>query len=182
MNNAEPNRMGALGALLVLVVTCALAVAGTVCMYARAVHDLAEQHALLSNLQHLARAGNAVEVASAVNVPASALVESPTQGIAGAQLQGYLSQLVAAQHGTLISAGVQSPARSDDAAESIRVLATLDVSSVSLQALLHRLETGVPYVFIDALTVQAPGLVQGNDDPALRVTLTVRALWRRPQA
>jgi hypothetical protein len=182
MNNADPNRMGTLGALLVLVVTCALAIAGTVSMRARAVHDLAEQHALLSNLQHVARAGSAGEVASAVNVPASALVESPTQGIAGAQLQGYLAQLVAAQHGTLISAGVQPPARGDDGAEAIRVLATLDISSGSLQALLHRLETGVPYVFIDALTVQVPGLVPGNDDPVLRVTLTVRALWRRPQA
>jgi len=182
MNNPETNRMVALGALLVLVVICALAIAGTVSMRARAVHDLAEQRALLSKLQHLARAGSAGEVASAVNVPASALVEAPTQGIAGAQLQGYLSQLVAAQHGALISAGVQPPARGDDGAEAIRVLATLDVSSVSLQALLHRLETGVPYVFIDALTVQVPSLVQRNDDPALRVTLTVRALWRRPQA
>jgi len=182
MNNRKPNPMIALGALLALVATCALAIAGTVSMRAGAVHDLAEQHTLLSNLEHRASARGGGEVASAAKAPASAFVEAPTQGLAGAQLQGYLSQLVAAQHGTLISAGAQPPGKDDDGAQAIRVLATLDVSSVSLQALLHRLETGVPYLFIDALTVQAPGLLQRSDDPALRVTLTVRALWRRPQA
>ena len=182
MRNTQPNPTIALGALLLLVVTCALAIAGTVSMRARAVHELAEQLTLLSNLEHRARAQGGGEVASAATAPASAFLEAPTQGLASAQLQGYLSQLVAAQHGTLISAGAQ-PWRDDDAAEAIRVLATLDVSSVSLQALLHRLETGVPYVFVDALTVQAPGaLVLRSDDPLLRVTLTVGALWRRPQA
>jgi len=183
MPNTQPNPTMALGALLLLVVTCALGIVGTVSMRARAVHELGEGLALLSDLEHRARAQGGGEAGSAATAPASAFLEAPTQGLASAQLQGYLSQLVAAQHGTLISAGAQPRGRDDDAAEAIRVLAALDVSSVSLQALLHRLETGVPYVFVDALTVQARGaLVQRSDDPLLRVTLTVRALWRRPQA
>jgi hypothetical protein len=182
MSNTKPSPTIALGALLLLVVTCMLAIAATLAMAGRAVHELADERTLLSNLEHRARGGG--EVASAATAPTSAFVEAPTQGLAGAQLQGYLAQLVAAQHGTLISAGAQPPGRDSDGAEAIRVLATLDVSSGSLQALLYRLETGVPYVFVDALTVQAaPGaLGQRGDDPALRVTLSARALWRRPQA
>jgi len=182
MVTMNPSPMAALGALLLLILTCAFAVAGAVSMRALAVRELEEQRRILSDLEHRVHARGGAARASAMTAPASAFVEAPTQGLAGAQLQGYLSQLVSAQHGTLISAGVQPPARGDDGQEAIRVLATLDVSSVALQALLHRLETGVPYVFVDALTVQAPGVLkERSDDPVLRVSLTVRALWRRPQ-
>jgi general secretion pathway protein L len=43
------------------------------------------------------------------------------------------------------------------------------------------LESGTPYVFVDALTVQPAGAVAGRavEDTLLRTTLSLRAFWRR---
>jgi general secretion pathway protein M len=51
----------------------------------------------------------------------------------------------------------------------------------ALRAMLHQLESGTPYVFVDALTVQPTGATAGRiiEDPLLRATLSLRAFWRR---
>ena len=51
----------------------------------------------------------------------------------------------------------------------------------ALRAFLYQLESGTPYVFVDALTVQPAGAVAGRavEDPLLRTTLSLRAFWRR---
>jgi hypothetical protein len=59
--------------------------------------------------------------------------------------------------------------------------ATLDADLASLQALLYQLESGTPYVFVDSLNIQIPGTNAQHavEDPLLRVTLGLRAVWRR---
>jgi Type II secretion system (T2SS), protein M subtype b len=54
------------------------------------------------------------------------------------------------------------------------------VSAAALQEMLYRLEMGEPYVFVDSLQVRAAGRVAGRDaeDPLLRVTLNLHAIWR----
>ncbi len=51
----------------------------------------------------------------------------------------------------------------------------------ALRALLYQLESGTPYVFVDALTVQPASAAAGRaaEDPLLRATLSLRAFWRR---
>jgi general secretion pathway protein M len=51
----------------------------------------------------------------------------------------------------------------------------------ALRAFLYQLESGTPYVFVDALTVQPAGAVAGRvvENPLLRTTLSLRAFWRR---
>jgi general secretion pathway protein M len=46
---------------------------------------------------------------------------------------------------------------------------------------LYQLESGTPYVFVDALSVQPVNATAGRsvEDPLLRTTLSLRALWRR---
>jgi general secretion pathway protein M len=74
------------------------------------------------------------------------------------------------------------PAARDDAADAIRVQATLELNLKSLQAMLYRLESGVPYVFVETFALQPSSATQvGANDPNLRVTIGVRALWRRGQ-
>ena len=67
---------------------------------------------------------------------------------------------------------------------SIRVQATLDVGQKSLQELLYQLESQTPYVFVDLLAVQPPSTAgqRAAQDPTLRLTLSLRALWRRGSA
>ena len=50
-----------------------------------------------------------------------------------------------------------------------------------LRAVLYQLESGTPYVFVDALTIQPVNATAGRavEDPLLRTTLSLRALWRR---
>jgi hypothetical protein len=174
----------ALAILLLLILTCALAVTGTIFVRMVAVEELEEKRAFQAQLQNRVRSHvDRNAPSNTIMAPASAFVEAPTQGLAGAQLQAYLSQLVAAERGTLISAGAQPPRGADEGVDLIHLLATMDISYLSLQTMLHRLETSVPYVFVDALSVQLRGATtQLAEDPVLRATLTVRALWRRPHA
>ena len=52
---------------------------------------------------------------------------------------------------------------------------------MALQAILYRLESGTPYVFVEALAIQPAGAAGARppEDPLLRATLSVRAFWRR---
>jgi general secretion pathway protein M len=95
-------------------------------------------------------------------------------------LQSYLAQLAGDQNATLISAGGEA-AKHDDAPDTIRLQATLDMNMKALQAVLYQLESGTPYVFVDALTVRPAGDVAGRsvEDPVLRTTLSLRAFWQR---
>jgi general secretion pathway protein M len=50
-----------------------------------------------------------------------------------------------------------------------------------LRAVLYQLESGTPYVFVDALTIQPAGANadRAAEDPLLRTTLSLRAFWRK---
>jgi len=84
---------------------------------------------------------------------------------------------------TVISSGAE-PSKREDQPDTIRLQATLDLNAKALQALLYQLESGTPYVFVDALAVQLPGVggQRASEDPLLRVTLGLRAVWRRGAA
>jgi hypothetical protein len=112
--------------------------------------------------------------------PPVAFLDASTQGLASAQLQSYLAQLANDHRASLVSSGSEA-AKRDDAPDTIRLQATLDMNLKALRALLYQLESGTPYVFVDALTVQPAGAVAGRavEDPLLRTTLSLRAFWRR---
>jgi hypothetical protein len=139
--------------------------------------ELAERRELLSRIEAKVQAGANRPVAVA---PPTAFLDAPTQGIAGAQLQAYLAQVADNQHASLMSSGGEA-AKREDVPDTIRLQATLDISSKALRGMLYELESGTPYVFVDALTVQPAGPTAGRsvEDPLLRTTLGLRALWRR---
>jgi len=114
------------------------------------------------------------------SAPDTAFIEAPTQGVAAAKLQTYLTETISREQATLISSGVEQGARTD-AADAIRIQASVTASLNSLQRILYNFETATPYVFVDALTVQPadnsdPRVV---DESKLRVTMKLRAIWRR---
>ena len=115
--------------------------------------------------------------------PAEAFLTASTQGLAGAQLQAYLQQMADTQHATVVSSGIE-PTRHEDRRDSIRLQATLVMNLAALQAMLYQLESGTPYVFVDSLNVQLPGdgPQRAVEDPLLRVTFGLRAVWRHDKA
>jgi general secretion pathway protein M len=167
-----------IAALLLLLLVCAGAVELSVRARFDAAQEFAERSEALSRLE--AKSRTKTNGSAPVAAPPAAFLDAPTQGLATAQLQAYLAELAGAQQAGLISSG-QEQAKSDDPPDTIRLQATLDVSLTALQAMLYQIESGTPYVLVDALTVQPTGAAGGRpvEDPLLRATLTLRAFWRR---
>lgn len=174
----------AIGALSLLALICVLALGWSVLSRSDAAQELSDNREILARFESRRAPGADTGGRSGPTLaPAAAFVKASTQGLAGAQLQAYFAALVGDQHATLISSGAE-PASREDAPDVIRIQATLDITMRGLQAMLYQLESGTPFVFVDALTVTAstPSGQRGNQDPVLRVTLRLRALWRREVA
>jgi general secretion pathway protein M len=165
---------GVLGALLLV---CASMVGFSVQARFGAAHELVMRRELLSRLEARSRS-DAAQRRSGV-APAAAFVSAPTQGLAGAQLQAYLQHVIGTNHAVLVSSGTD-PAKGD----SIRLRATFDTNLRSLQALLYQLESGTPYVFVETINIELPAANTHGpvEDPLLRITLALRAVWRRDAA
>lgn len=170
----------ALGALAALVLLSGLATALALGALSEASDENAERRTHVSRLEaaHRRGAGPGGRALEGV-APDAAFLAAPTAGLASAQLQAHITRLVAAQRASLASSGVQQAGR-NDAADAIRLQATFDMALPALQAFLYELETGTPYVFVEALSIQPQGGQQRQtDQPLLHVTLNLRAAWRR---
>jgi general secretion pathway protein M len=167
-----------IAALSLLLLACVCAVELSFQARSDAVEEFTERREALSRLE--ARSPTKTPGSAAVAAPPAAFLDAPTQGLAGAQLQAYLAQVASAQQAGLISSGLDS-AKREDTSDTIRLQATLDVSLKALQAMLYQLESGTPYVVVEALTAQPAGAAAGRpaEDPLLRVTFSLRAFWRR---
>jgi general secretion pathway protein M len=174
-------QMISVGALGLVLLVCAFTVIMSLQSRFDAGRELAERRDALSHLEVRARSAPGAQAKKTPTAaPAAAFLDAPTAGLAAAQLQAYLSQVTAGQQANLISCGIE-PVRREDPPDSIRVAATLDVAQNSLQGLLYQLESRTPYVFVDSLTVQPASTVgqRAAENPTLRLTLSLRALWRR---
>jgi general secretion pathway protein M len=169
----------ALAALFVLLLACGGVLALSVASRLEAAQEQADQQDVLSRLEARlhARTGAHGELKPA-SAPAQAFLDAPTPGLAGADLQAYVERL-ADRHAALVSFGVQG-GDNDRVADTVGLETSMDITLNALQVLLHQLESGTPYVFVDSLSVHtAAGLRAAAD--TLRVTLGLRALWRGPR-
>jgi general secretion pathway protein M len=176
-------QMISVGVLCALLLMCAFAVGSSLQTRSEAANELAQRREVLANLQARLRTGPNGGLRSAASAPAAAFLEAGTSGLAAAQLQAHLLQAAAAHNATMISYGVE-PARREDSPDLLRVQVTLDVSQKALQGLLYQLEIRTPYVFVELMTVQPGGTaaLRTSEDPALRLTLGLRAFWRKGTA
>ncbi|WP_297297679.1 type II secretion system protein GspM [uncultured Methylovirgula sp.] len=125
--------------------------------------------------RHQARSGIRKQDIAA---PAAAYLSAPTSGLAGAQLESYIAQLAAQQNANLISSGIEPDDRPGPV-DAVRIQATLNVPYEKLQALLYRIETATPYVFVESIALQPAGETQPVTYTAtMQVTFGLRALWR----
>lgn len=162
--------------LVLLLLACVFTAGLTVEMRSDAGSELAEHRELLSRLETRMRADAGRSNGTA---PPTAFLDAPTTGIASAKLQAYLAQLAELQHAGLVSTDVEA-AKRDEAPDTVRIQATLDMNTKALRAILYQLESGTPYVFVDALTLQPASTTAGGvEDPLLRATMSLRAFWVR---
>ncbi len=174
----------AVGGFCALLMLCAITVAGALQARSNALQHLAEQRDELAALEaSRGRLPTAVHRPRTCAAPASGLPGCADQRPRHGAVPGLSCPTWStSQRAVLVSSGV--PAERDDKSDAIRLQISLNATLPALQSLLYRLESGTPYVFVDALLVQ-PGGSAERSAPAmlvLKVNLTVHAFWRRRTA
>jgi general secretion pathway protein M len=119
---------------------------------------VAEAADTLSRLE--GRAPKGTPGADMTGASGSPQLEGPTVTVAGATLLQRVAGAITKAGGNIVSSQVelQGPQIKDG---FISVTANCDVDQPSLQQLLYNLESGMPFLFVDQLVVQAPSATSG---------------------
>ena len=107
----------------------------------------------------------------------SPLLEGPTVTVAGAGLLQRVAGAITKVGGSIVSSQVDltGPQAKDG---FITVTANCEVDQPSLQQLLYNIESGMPFLFIDQLVVQAPAIGPGVVGGKMRVLISVSGQWQ----
>jgi general secretion pathway protein M len=181
MKNVSPidplGRAGKLAALMYLGLIVALCLISTVLLWDTMQRYQASNAALetLARFQNLRRASNSGS--NTEGWPAgSPFLEGTTVTLASAALLQRITTAITQAGGSVVSSEVEPQAQRprDD---YVKATATYEVTQVAaLQQLLHDLEAGMPFLFIDQLVVEAaPSSDKGE---RMRVRLAVSGQWR----
>ena len=115
----------------------------------------------------------------------AAAVTAATETLAASELHRNILATLERSGGAVHS--IQAEATTDTIGEGLRRLnaqVAFDSSIDSLQKILFQLETAMPFVFVDSITVQPAQSSAPTARPAdqLRVTLSVSSYWRSSDA
>jgi len=110
-------------------------------------------------------------------VSGSPFLEDATVTVAGATLLQRLAGAVTRAGGAIVSSQVdlQGPLSKQ---RFISATATCELQQPALQQLLYDLESGMPFVYVDQLQVEAPTANAGTPGGLLRVSISVSAQWQ----
>jgi general secretion pathway protein M len=145
---------------------------------------VAEAADTLSRLEGRApKGGPAGDTTGATGAPQ---LEGPTVTVAGAALLQRVAGAIVKVGGNIVSSQVelQGPQIKDN---FIAVTINCDVEQPALQQLLYNLESGMPFLFVDQLVVQAPAALPGAGGGAaaagspggkMHVLISVSGQWQ----
>lgn len=160
------------------------------CLFATwfAVADLRARHSALSAatdlLDQLAgrkqRPASDAETTDSKRPPGSPLLEGPTITVAGASLLQRVAAAVTRVEGHVLSSQVdlQGTQAKDGL---VSVIMNCELEQTALQKLLYDLEAGMPFLFVDQLTVEAQTSANASAAARLRVVLSVSGQWQGRQ-
>jgi general secretion pathway protein M len=104
----------------------------------------------------------------------SPFLSGQTVTVAGAGLLERVGRAVNKINGNVLSSQVDLQ-KSDAKDGWISLIVSCDIEPASLQPLIYDLESGMPFLFIDQLVVQAP--IVGVEKSRMHVLLTVTGQW-----
>jgi general secretion pathway protein M len=131
---------------------------------------------LLAQLEHGRQAPGATN--AGVDAPqGSPFLEGQTVTVAGAALLQRVAGAVTRLGGNVLSSQVDVQEAKTKAGQ-VSLVASCEVTQEDLQKLLYDLEAGMPYLFIDQLSVQAPDTMTRGEGGRLRVMLGVSGQWQ----
>ena len=137
--------------------------------------DNAELHDRLAQLDARV-AGSAPNPSGEASQSGSPFIEGATITQAGATLQQRIERAVIKAGGSLLSSQVDLE---DQQAKPgiIALVADLDIPQSALQGFLYDIEAGMPYLFIDTLTVQSPRTAGDQETSRMHVSIGVSGQW-----
>jgi general secretion pathway protein M len=106
----------------------------------------------------------------------SPFIEGRTVTVAGAALLQRVAAATAKVGGTIQSSQVDILGSQGG---TVNLVVSCELSQPALQRLLYDLEAGMPFLFVDQLTVQVPQAVEANaGNGRMRVTLAISGQWQ----
>jgi general secretion pathway protein M len=121
-----------------------------------------------------ARRGQASETAGPAG---SAFLEGATVTVAGAALLQRVTTAVTKLGGNVLSSQVDLQGTQSKSG-FLTIIANCDIDQGGLQQLLYDTEAGMPFLFVDQLSVQAPAGFASSGEGKLRVVLAVSGQWQ----
>ena len=121
-----------------------------------------------------ARRGQAATVTGRAGSP---FLEGATVTVAGASLLQHVTSAVTKLGGNVLSSQVDLQG-TDSKSGFLSIIANCDIDQDGLQRLLYDIEAGMPFLFIDQLSVQAPSGFASSGEGRLRVLLSVSGQWQ----
>ncbi|HLH10530.1 MAG TPA: type II secretion system protein GspM [Methylovirgula sp.] len=138
---------------------------------------------LLTALERRSHIGRTELAADAALSHRDPFFSAVTETLAAAQLDDELRRDTVAEQGVVLSshAGINHDAQS--AGKKIEIKAVIEGKIATVQALLFRLETSAPMIFVEELNMEPKGDAQRgviDSDPTLQANLTLAAYWHDP--
>ncbi len=139
--------------------------------------EIAAAQMRLDQLSERSRPSLSSSIASNAGVSGSPFLDGQTITIAGAALQQRVEAAVAKAGGALMSSQVQLDG--PDAKNGfVGLTASMEVSQPAVQTILYDIEAGMPYLFVDTLSIQSPEVFGEPESGRMRMTIGVAGQWR----
>jgi general secretion pathway protein M len=139
--------------------------------------EVAAAQMRLDQLSERSRPSLSALIASNAGVSGSPFLDGQTITIAGAVLQQRVEVAVAKAGGALMSSQVVLDG--PDAKNGfVGLTASMEVSQPAVQSILYDIEAGMPYLFLDTLSIQSPEVFGEPENGRMRMTIGVVGQWR----
>jgi general secretion pathway protein M len=123
------------------------------------------------------RSQPSASIGSNASVNGSPFLDGQTITIAGAALQQRVEEAVAKADGALMSSQVELEGP-DPKNGFVGLTASMEVSQPAVQTILYDIEAGMPYLFVDKLSIQSPEVFGEPESGRTRMTIGVVGQWR----
>ena len=139
--------------------------------------EIAAAQTRLEQLSERSRPGFSASIGSNAGPSGSPFLDGRTITIAGAALQQRIETAVAKAGGALMSSQVELDG--PDAKNGfVGLTASMEVGQPAVQTILYDIEAGMPYLFVDKLSIQSPEVFGEPESGRMRMTIGVVGQWR----
>jgi general secretion pathway protein M len=138
--------------------------------------EVAASAAMLEQFEGRRPAGKG-QVATIAGPVGSPFLEGATVTVAGAALLKRVTTAISRLGGNVLSSQIDlqgTPSRTG----FLTIIASCEIEQPALQQLLYDIEAGLPFLFVEQLSVQAPASFAASDNGRLRVLLAVSGQWQ----